>query len=151
MKAISLWQPWATCIAMKWKTIETRKHNRFKLLEGQRIAIHAAKKVVPVPSLFYECLPLDDTRHDILKINNIATFVEICRGKIVCTARVVKTRWAPNVDFVEREEWNQKAMCEVAGKYLLFLDEIEPLKDMIPFRGRQGIFNVPDELFVNKL
>ena len=147
MKAISLHQPWATCIAMKWKTIETRTHARFKSLEGQRIAIHAAKKVVPITSFFCECLPLDGTHHDILKVNNITRFVEICRGKIVCTARVVKARWAPNIGFDLREKWNKQAMCEAAGKFLLFLDEIEPINP-IPFRGRQGIFNVPDELLM---
>jgi len=148
MKAISVYQPHATCIAMKWKTIETRTHARFKLLEGERIAIHAAKKVVPITTFFCECLPLDGTPHDILKINNIVTFVEICRGKIVCTAQVVKARWAPNVDFDLREEWNRQAMWEVAGKFLLFLEDIE-LINPFPFLGRQGIFNVPDALFRN--
>lgn len=150
MKAISLHQPWATCIAMKWKTIETRTHARFKSLVGQRIAIHAAKKVVPVTSFFCECLPLDGTPHDILKINNIVTLIEMCRGKIVCTVRVTRARWAPNIDFDLREEWNKRAMCEVGGKFLLFLDDIEPINP-IPYRGHQGIFNVPDELFIKKL
>ena len=148
MKAISLYQPDATCVAMKWKTIETRHHSRFKCLAGKRIAIHAAKKVVPMTSFMCECLPLNGTHHDILKINNIVAFVEICRGKIVCTALVTRARWAPNVGFDVREEWNKQAMCEVAGKFLLFLEDIE-LITPFPFRGRQGIFNVPDELFRN--
>ena len=37
-------------------------------------------------------------------------------------------------------------MCEVGGRYLLFLAEIELLMKPILFCGRQGIFNVPDEL-----
>jgi len=142
MKTISLWQPWATLVALKWKTIETRTHARFQsLLTQQRIAIHAAQKVDgDLSPLFYENLP----RMNTVQIENLFLFMEMCRGKVICTAKVVNTRWAPNVDFVEREEWNRQALCEVAGKYLLFLDEIEPLKKMVPFRGRQGIFNVPD-------
>ncbi len=143
MKAISLWQPWATAVLLKWKTIETRTHARFKSLQGQRIAIHAAKKVdKDVTDLFYDNLP----RMTALEIENLFRFVEICRGKIMCTAHVITARWAPNVDFDVREKWNRQALCEVGGKYLLFLDEIEPLRNIIPFRGRQGIFNVPDEV-----
>jgi len=147
MKGISLHQPYATFIAMKWKKIETRYHSRFKCLVGERIAIHAAKKVVPITSFMCECLPLNGTYHDIVKINNIVRFMEMCRGKILCTALVTRARWAPNIDFDFRKEWNKQAMCEVAGKFLLFLDEIEPI-DPIPFRGHQGIFNVPDELLI---
>ena len=143
MKAISLWQPWATLIALKWKTIETRTHARFQSLQGQRIAIQAAMKVdKDIPPLFYENLP----RMTALEIENLFRFMEMCRGKIICIAHVVNARWAPNVDFDLREEWNRQALCEVGGKYLLFLDEIKPLKDRIPWRGRQGIFNVPDEV-----
>ena len=39
---ISLWQPWASLIALGWKTVETRGHNRFACLAGRRIAIPAA-------------------------------------------------------------------------------------------------------------
>jgi len=46
--------------------------------------------------------------------------------------------------FVEHEEWNRQAMCEVEGKFCLFLEDIKPLTTRIPFRGRQGIFNVPE-------
>ena len=141
MKAITLWQPQASWIALNWKTIETRTHERFKSLEGQRIAIHAAKKVDESEIANRFLPPMDG-----LGVQNYLTFINICRGKIVCTARVVECRWAPNVGFDLREEWNRKAMCEVAGKYLLFLDEIEPVSRMIPFRGRPGIFNVSDEL-----
>ena len=77
---------------------------------------------------------------------NILQCVVSGMGKILCTVKVTKAIWAPNVDFVEREEWNKRAMCEVAGKFLLFLDEIKPLKGRLPVCGRQGIFNVPDEL-----
>jgi hypothetical protein len=48
MKAISLWQPWASAIALGWKKNETRHWStdyRGPLL------IHAAKKIVPWPSI----------------------------------------------------------------------------------------------------
>lgn len=45
MKAITLWQPWATLIAIGAKTIETRSWPAPPALYGQRIAIHAASKL----------------------------------------------------------------------------------------------------------
>lgn len=143
MKAISLWQPWATLVALRWKKIETRTHSRFKSLEGERIAIHAAKTVKEVPFSLAQYLPRMD---HFIQIQNLAQFIEMCRGKIICTAYVANVGWAPNIDFDLREAWNKQALCDVAGKYLLFLDEIETLKKMLPFQGRQGIFNVADEL-----
>jgi hypothetical protein len=45
MKAISLWQPWASLIACGAKPFETRHWAPPRELIGQRISIHAAKKV----------------------------------------------------------------------------------------------------------
>ncbi len=45
MKAISLWQPWASLIACGAKPYETRDWAPPRELIGQPIAIHAAKKV----------------------------------------------------------------------------------------------------------
>ncbi|MCB1462115.1 MAG: ASCH domain-containing protein [Nitratireductor sp.] len=45
MKAISLWQPWASLIAAGVKPYETRHWSPPRELIGQRIAIHAAKRV----------------------------------------------------------------------------------------------------------
>lgn len=45
MKAISLWQPWASLIACGVKRYETRHWAPSRDLIGQTIAIHAAKKI----------------------------------------------------------------------------------------------------------
>lgn len=44
MKAISLWQPWASLVACGAKPFETRSWAPPRALIGQPIAIHAAKK-----------------------------------------------------------------------------------------------------------
>lgn len=44
MRALTLWQPWASLIALGVKTIETRSWKAPDALIGQRIAIHAAKR-----------------------------------------------------------------------------------------------------------
>src|SRR5262245_34476504 len=49
MKAISLWQPWASLIAIGTKTMETRDWAPPREYLGGRIAIHAAKRPVCFP------------------------------------------------------------------------------------------------------
>lgn len=56
MKAISLWQPWASLIACGDKPFETRHWAPPRDLVGQRIAIHAAKKIGPENRGFAEDL-----------------------------------------------------------------------------------------------
>jgi len=140
MPAISMWQPWATFVCLGWKTIETRTHERLKSLKGKRIVIHATQKVdeSAFMNMYY---PKSLSMLDAI---NLTGFVNMNRGRLLCTATVAAARWAPNVQFDEHEEWNKKAMCDVAGKFCLFLEDIEPLRERVPFKGRQGIFYVPE-------
>lgn len=150
MKAITLWQPYATWIGMKWKTIETRDHDRFKGLVGKRSAIHAGR-FVDREALKSEVF-LERMRHrgqlDMVKLQNFLTWMMMCRGKIVCTAKVIKGLWGPDVTFIQEwREWDRQAMCDCKGKFLLFLEDIQPLPKPIPFKGGRGIFNVSVETF----
>lgn len=54
MKAISLWQPWASLIACGAKPFETRHWAPPRDLIGQTIAIHAAKKIEKGAAQFAE-------------------------------------------------------------------------------------------------
>lgn len=47
MKAISLWQPWASLIMLDAKRIETRSWKPPESVIGQRVFIHAAKRLDP--------------------------------------------------------------------------------------------------------
>lgn len=138
MKAITLWQPWATWIAIGWKTIETRRHMRFTSLVGCRIAIQAAQKwdpqwvVTATPFLTEE----QWATTSLARLNN-----KWPRGALVCT--VVVDHMVRAVG--RRDDWGKLAMCDVAGKICYFLSDIKPLPHPVPFKGWQGIFNVPDE------
>ena len=100
MKAISLYQPQATWVALKWKTIETRTHHRFKSLEGKRIVIHATQKtdVTAFKNRYF----LDRAVYT-PEMANYRKYLAMS-GRLLCTARVVNARWAPNVGFNLREE-----------------------------------------------
>jgi len=56
MKAITLWQPWASLIASGVKRYETRSWAPPAALIGQRIAIHAAKRPVELERLSVELI-----------------------------------------------------------------------------------------------
>lgn len=144
MKGISLWQPHATWIALKWKTIETRDHDRFACLRGRRVAIHAAKKFDPGYSVFPK-----GRKATGLEFVKLYQWMRRCMGCIVCTAVICEIRRCPEVDFVEREEWERRACYDIRNKYLHFLEDIEPLKTPVPFRGRPWVFDVPDELILS--
>jgi hypothetical protein len=146
MKAISLHQPWATWVALGWKTIETRMHARFKGLVGQRIAIHAAQFVNAAEMRTNPYQPARAFDPDMGLIGRI----KACRGMIVCIGTVTHAYWFDAYAYAEApgayEELCEKAMTSVAGKFLLFLEDIRPLLYPVLFHGRQGIFDVPNEL-----
>ena len=92
MKAISLHQPWASLITVGAKTIETRSWAPPKALIGQRIAIHATKRmpsfdelqimvgVKDLPDGYVRCLAMDSFPGLILQDREPAP-----HGKVVAT------------------------------------------------------------------
>ncbi len=147
MKAITLWQPWASLIADNLKTIETRNHGRFRCLTTQRIAIHAAARS-PSPAYLNEC------GFDVGVVgNDEASYWLACHpggdidfaplGCIVCTAEVVKVGWLDGTP-----EQDLAALCPTGptqyGRFGLWLNGVRKLKTPIPCKGAQGIWTVPD-------
>jgi hypothetical protein len=128
MKVITLWQPWASWVALGWKTIETRTHPRFACLVGQRIAIHAGLK-------------WDDTALTAAKDFLTATQRgEVVwgreRGVIICTAYVAAHR--------ELDSSHSKAAlidCGGTRRWGLFLTDVQVVK-AFPVKGKQGIWSV---------
>jgi len=132
MRALSLWRPWAELIAERRKLIETRRWRMVPtFLLGQRLAIHAATRLDEgaIARIFGE------TGRDV-------SGVEISPGGcIVCHARVHAVTWLEDTPH-ER----MRALCECDGLVGIHLTDIRPLRPPRLFRGRQGVFNVPDDL-----
>ncbi len=145
MKAISLYPPWSVWVLFNWKTIETRNHDRFKSLIGQRIAIHSSLKVDM--NAFFNPWIREKT-HSIATAINQGYMVDLSKGKLICTAMIESGCWAPDYEYDVYDQWNLDAMIEIKGRYCLLMKDIRPVWPMIPFRGRQGIFEVPDELIL---
>lgn len=142
MKAITLWQPWASLIALGLKTIETRGHDHFKWLKGQRIAIHAGKQfdrqaIREIASAEWWTPELDErlswdydgTRHSRLDSDNVWP-----SGLVLCTAQVVEARWLTPAD-------NRAAFCRCdPTRFGLVLVQVKRLIPPVPAKGAQGVW-----------
>ena len=127
MRAISLWQPWASAIVCGKKTVETRGWStKYRGI----VAIHAAQRW---------------TKEQRAMCSRYLTvlFHEIPLGELVATAEIVCC--VPTEQFTPHQlesVWGDYG----AGRFAWVLDNIQPLEKPIPCKGRQGFFNVPDDL-----
>lgn len=131
MRAISLWQPYASAIALGLKTVETR-HWPTKF-EGP-IAIHAAKRWAAAEREFAT------VEHTLGRLPP-----RLPLGAFVATARLIGCRFTADVRHqlgtIERMYGDYSD-----GRYAWFLTDVVALPEPVPYIGRQGFFNVPDEL-----
>lgn len=148
MKALSLWQPWASVIFEKddagvaVKPDETRgwsTHYRGPL------AIHAAKYVMTSPSKrqYETALAWFGLRWDQLPF-----------GCIVGVVELVDCRPAPDVAR-ERTEWQRfwgdyrEIGDDGKKRYALTFKNPVKLKVPLPYKGKQGFLEVPDHLLLD--
>lgn len=135
LPCITLWQPWATWIRWGWKTIETRTHARFAILEKKTIGIHAGLKwddsALDLASEFLTKAQLDQTRE-----------FRHSHGAIICTAFVhaFATVMPMNAGSALIE-------CETE-RYGLFLHSVKPVDPPIQAKGSQGIWRATIPAFL---
>lgn len=137
MKAITLWQPWASLIAWGYKTIETRSHGRFAGLVGERIAIHAGLRYDPRTFSHTWGVCHYANRMRPRAINHMRDICFDCpklpRGAVVCTAVVLEHRLLTRAD-------SEAALCSADGLYGLILGDVERPAEPIVVRGHQGVW-----------
>ena len=136
MKAISLWQPWATAIAVGNKHVETR---HWATSYTGPLAIHAAKR-------------WEKSAREFASVERAIGRLpaRLPLGAIVATAILIGCRRTedvePQLSPVERIYGDY-----TAGRFAWFLADIVALDEPIPFRGAQGFFYVPDALFGERM
>lgn len=124
---ISIQQPWAAWVALGWKTIETRTHNRFTSLGRRTIGIHASNRWDPdwlrVAGPYLTPEQIERTRTDPYMMGS----------GILCKAFVEKYR-------ILGSEEAAKALIECETlRYGLFLSKVERIEPVM-VKGRQGIW-----------
>lgn len=129
MKAITLWQPWASLMALGQKKIETRS---WKTSYRGPLLIHAAKKVIGWPSIIIQDV-----------FDGIAFQPsDLPRGSILCKVDLVDCR---KIFLHNRPSYPERALGDYTpGRYMWITQNVNVFENHIPLRGRQGIFNVPE-------
>ena len=150
MRATTLHQPHASLIVLGVKTIETRGHRFPRNLMGERVAIHAGKKVVT-----------EDLAPEIVEIMRRQYGADwptsIPRGAIVATAvladclqvKYYERRYG--MAYCQRERQGPDIVVKAdpyglftVGRWLWMLQDIQKVDPPVPCRGFQGFFPVVD-------
>lgn len=180
MKAISLWQPWASLIACGAKPFETRSWAPPPALIGQPIAIHAAKKVDRDAAKFAEalCYGQHPTGGHALGDQIEATMSE-CDDSLMgrfgkacmpagCVVAIARLDAAFQLG--ERAGGTAKVVRLLAsrpmpdcftvkiddfgdyspGRWAWLLSDVKALNPCIPMKGAQGFFELPQGWLVNR-
>lgn len=140
MKALTLHQPWATCVALHGKRVENRTWTPPDSILGQRIAIHAGKK-------------LDSEAYEMLLEEGVELHLatSLPRGAVVATARVrgwvrsdngVTVRDAVLLSGVPEQALNSTWWAGPVGWVLDDVKDIEPVQ----CSGAQGLWTLPADV-----
>lgn len=143
IKALPLWQPYASLVALGAKRVETRDYApwRLGLQFGQRIAIHATKtpRDPSYLGLAYYCAL--DHFHDHVPDPDMLPL-----GALLCTCVLDRAReiTAESAAALERRNPQEHAFGYYEpGRWAWVLRDIERLPEPVPYRGSQGAFDVP--------
>lgn len=149
MKALTLWQPWATLVAMGEKKIETRCWST--KYRGE-IAIHSAANL-PAKYLGKSARtePFRDELADLFCVRrdrddrggkHVDDILRgLPKGKVVCIVRLVHIE--PTSDFL-RETLNKRELIfgnYEDGRYAWFLEMVDVFEPPIPAKGNRLLWN----------
>lgn len=128
MKAISLWQPWATLMHKQVKTIETRG---WKTNYRGDLLVCSTKNGLSKKAF-----------NEILEDLNLPD-IDYPLGQGLCVVNLFEVKPTSELDFYEigEEEYGDYS----PGRFAWITTNLRPIKPF-PVVGQQGLFNVDDEL-----
>lgn len=132
MKAISIWQPWASLIAYGLKRVETRDW------PTRPILIHASKRWTRDEREAAEDLwPAGEPGYADEHGDRVLPF-----GAVVAVARLVScVRMTPDLIALQHEDEIARGAW-LPGRWAWVLADVQRLDPPIHLRGRQGLFEV---------
>jgi hypothetical protein len=160
MKAISLWQPWATALAIGSKRVETR-HWSTKV-RGP-VVIHAAKRCVKDELIFWgsswnwcgalASVGLTMGKHKPLwellpfgALIGIGDLVD-CRPTESFTQGELDSTRLPDRDHADLYKWTERQMGDFSlGRFGWIFENVRAFEKPIPYKGSQGFFDVSSDL-----
>lgn len=155
MKALTIYQPWATLIMIGAKPFEFRGWDysaRFKSLVGQRIVIHASARVMKPSEIVDIVARIDNGESSLVEKLARPLLARVyaahkCQGVLelsagLGTAIIGKPRSVTDM-YKDTVHGDSDRL-----DHSLFgwpLTDIQPFPAPIPFRGAQGFWNWPDK------
>jgi hypothetical protein len=167
MKAISLWEPWASLVKHREKQIETRgrvtKHRGLLAIHATKSMPKEAEAECVEPGFISEAL----RRHGQLVQEGNTLTLTLHRGCVIAVAELYAVRriharklWVrdngetpggdPGLwgnirpDAIPQSEMPFGDYRD--GRYAWMLRDIRPLRKPVPWKGAQWLFDVPDDL-----
>lgn len=151
MKALTLWQPWASLVAAGVKPFEFRAWAAPASIVGQRIAIHAGARKVQkgeLADLLYRLVhdPASTGLRQVGVPVSAGTLLDRWRqapamlplSAVVCTAVLGKPRRVGDIfrgvhdsDRLDHSKWGWPML------------DVRPLEPIVPARGAQGFWDWP--------
>lgn len=130
MKAVSLWQPWAQAITHRLKRNETRGWStRYR----GPLAIHAAKRWEKDQIVFNELL----REHGLV-------IADLAFGAVVAVAWLVDVQPVEAMTTISASE---RLLGDYSpGRFAWILEDVQALREPLPFAGKQGFFDVPEPI-----
>jgi hypothetical protein len=161
MRTISLWQPWASAIALGAKRVETRS---WATNYRGPLAIHAAKRFMVNEMIHYASCwnwkgalrgSLFDKHtgrtdwENFLPLGCVVATCELveCRPTGSFTLQEIEEKRRPLLETSDIYDWTERQMGDFGlGRFGWVLKNIKPLPHPVPWKGSQGFFEVPDDL-----
>ncbi|NJM67812.1 MAG: ASCH domain-containing protein [Acaryochloris sp. RU_4_1] len=138
MKIITIWQPWATLIALGLKQYETRSWGTD--YRGG-LAIHAAKRQIDPDGKYAISQALELTGGKVPRLRR-----DYPLGCIVAIADLVDCKRMTPLLICKQTDLELAVGYWQAGRFAWQLDNIVALPDPIPYRGSQGLCDVRPEV-----
>ena len=135
MKAISLWEPWASLVAIEAKKIETRS---WQTSHRGLIAIHAARHYSMKTAAFANSEPcLSIFRREKVEWGKFSF------GCIIAVCELTDVFPLIERAATFRLSEQERAFGDYSpGRFAWLLKNTRRLRDPIPYRGRQGLFTL---------
>ena len=138
MKALTIWQPWASLIVGGWKPYEFRGWAAPASIVGQRIAIHAAKRPIRAGELRdimdYVCSPAGQA--DGIDIACMDLLERVWRRETeLPMSAVLGTALLGQPKLVQQNLDGKRYAWPMIGA--------DPFADPIPMKGAQGFWSMP--------
>lgn len=145
IRCISLWQPWASLVALGAKTIETR---HWPTSYRGPIAVHAAKTTRGVGRIG-DVLALGDFEVErdrsglLLRGPSLAWPYRLPLGAVVAVGRLDAVDVMDEAVIRAVPEAERPYGHYAYGRFAWRLADVRPLRQPVEVTGRQGLFDVP--------